>query len=107
MDKAIEIDCIGGQYGNQRPTEFLCLTLKLLQLQPGKEIVIEYIKQEDFKYLRALGAFYMRLAGSHIEIFQNLEPLLNDYCKLRRRGPGTTPFLCSPIACLRFLASYR
>lgn len=44
-----------------RPTNFLCLILKLLQLQPQKEIIHEYILQEDFKYLRALGAFYLRL----------------------------------------------
>ncbi|KAL1919899.1 uncharacterized protein VTP21DRAFT_1831 [Calcarisporiella thermophila] len=85
IDRAIQLDAIGGTYANQRPTDFLCLTLKLLQLQPEKEIVIEYIRQEDFKYLRALGAFYMRLTGSSLEIYQYLEPLLNDYRKLRKR----------------------
>lgn len=49
LDKAIEINSIGGQYGPGRPTEFICLTLKLLQLQPDKQIVIEYIRNEDFK----------------------------------------------------------
>lgn len=42
---------IGGVYANQRPTEFLCLTLKLLQLQPEKEILIEYLTAEEFKYV--------------------------------------------------------
>ena len=47
----------GGTYGGGRkPTEFMCLTLKLLQLQPDKEIVVEYIKNEDYKYVRLLGA---------------------------------------------------
>ena len=33
--------------GINKPTHFLCLVLKLLQLQPEKDIVIEYIKNED------------------------------------------------------------
>jgi len=36
---------------------------QLLQIQPEKEIVVELIKNEDFKYVRALGAFYMRMVG--------------------------------------------
>jgi pre-mRNA-splicing factor 38A len=50
IDRAIDLRYVGGIYaGNIKPTPFLCLTLKLLQLQPEKEIVIEYIRQEDFK----------------------------------------------------------
>ena len=50
IEKAVELDHIGGVYsGNIKPTPFLCLTLKLLQLQPDKEIILEYIKNEDFK----------------------------------------------------------
>jgi pre-mRNA-splicing factor 38A len=42
-----------------------------------------------FKYLRALAAFYIRLAWEPAEIFTTLEPLLGDYRKLRRRvGDG-------------------
>ncbi len=37
------------------PTEFMCLLLKLLQLQPEKEIIVEFIKNEDYKYIRVLG----------------------------------------------------
>jgi len=68
----------------------MCLTLKLLQIQPDKEIIIEYIKQEDYKYLRALGAFYLRLTGSAMDIYNYLEPLYNDYRKLRRRVKSGT-----------------
>ncbi|CAG8556510.1 5281_t:CDS:2 [Acaulospora colombiana] len=85
IDRANGLTSFGGQYGNQKPTEFLCLTLKLLQLQPSKEIILEFIRNEDFKYLRALGSFYLRLVGTSLEIYQNLEPLLNDYRKLRKR----------------------
>jgi pre-mRNA-splicing factor 38A len=42
-----------------------------------------------FKYLRALAAFYIRLAWEPADIFTTLEPLLGDYRKLRRRvGDG-------------------
>jgi pre-mRNA-splicing factor 38A len=50
IDKAIEMKYIGGVYGNQRPTEFLCLILKLLQIQPEKEILVEYLRADEFKY---------------------------------------------------------
>ena len=33
------------------------------QIQPEKEIVVEFIKNEDYKYVRALGAYYLRLTG--------------------------------------------
>lgn len=48
-DRAVELTYIGGQFGNQKPTPFLCLAFKLLQLQPEKEIVLEYLNDPDFK----------------------------------------------------------
>ncbi|ESK96826.1 pre-mrna-splicing factor 38a [Moniliophthora roreri MCA 2997] len=86
IDKAIELKCIGGVYGNQRPTEFLCLLLKLLQIQPEKEILIEYLQADEFKYLRALAAMYIRMTFGAAEVYQILEPLLKDYRKLRLRN---------------------
>ncbi|KLO19849.1 PRP38-domain-containing protein [Schizopora paradoxa] len=86
IDKAIEVKYIGGVYGNQRPTEFMCLLLKLLQIQPEKEILIEYLRAEEFKYLRALAAIYIRLTFSAVEVYEILEPLLKDYRKLRMRS---------------------
>nr|CAG4638746.1 EOG090X0DXI [Cyclestheria hislopi] len=84
VDKAMELRYIGGIFGgNIKPTPFICLILKMLQIQPEKDIVVEFIKNEDFKYVRALGAFYMRLVGTAVECFRYLEPLLNDYRKLR------------------------
>ena len=57
VDKAVELTHLGGTYGGQRkPTNFMCLLLKLLQLQPEKEIIVEFIKNEDYKYVRLLGA---------------------------------------------------
>jgi len=84
IDRGVELRYVGGIYaGNVKPTPFLCLTLKLLQLQPDKEIVIEFLKQGDYKYLRALAAMYIRLTFSSVEIYRCLEPLYSDYRKLR------------------------
>ena len=54
----------GGMYGDpQKPAEFLCLILKMLQIQPDKDIIIEFIKDEEFKYLRLLGGDVMVVGG--------------------------------------------
>lgn len=87
VDKAMELRFIGGVFGgNIRPTPFLCLILKMLQIQPEKDIVVEFIKNEEFKYVRALGAFYLRLTGTSIDCYKYLEPLYNDNRKLRRQN---------------------
>ncbi|GAA6005782.1 hypothetical protein JCM11491_004008 [Sporobolomyces phaffii] len=86
IDKAVELSHVGGTYANTRPTEFMCLVLKLLQLQPEREIVLEYLRAEEFKYLRALAAFYVRLTFDSLNVYEVLEPLLDDYRKLRFRG---------------------
>lgn len=101
-DRASELSYIGGIYGLQKPTPFLCLAFKLLQLVPEKEIILEYLNwrpeeeyvengmdvtsaNSHFKYLRALAAFYIRLTWEPVEIYQTLEPLLSDYQKLKHR----------------------
>jgi len=86
IDRAIEIDYVGGTYGGRRrPAKFLCLFLKMLQIQPDDDVVLEYIKQADFKYLRALGAAYLRISQRPMTVYKTLEPLLADYRKLRYR----------------------
>ena len=84
-DRAVDMTFIGGTYGQQKPTPFLCLTLKLLQLMPERNIVLEYLHQDEFKYLSALAAFYVRLTFDSKDVYTTLEPLLADYRKLRRR----------------------
>ncbi|TKA58483.1 hypothetical protein B0A53_00222 [Rhodotorula sp. CCFEE 5036] len=86
IDRAVELEAVGGTYANTRPTEFICLVLKLLQLQPEREIVLEYLRAEEFKYLRALAAFYVRLTFDSLNAYETLEPLLDDYRKLRYRA---------------------
>ena len=106
-DRAVELTFIGGTFGQQKPTPFLCLAFKLLQLTPNKEIIMEYLNAgkveesarlgdvdgeeneeppfEGWKYLRALAAFYIRLTWEAVDIYKTLEPLFEDYRKLKRR----------------------
>jgi pre-mRNA-splicing factor 38A len=50
VDKAVELKYIGGVCGgNIRPAPFLCLILKMLQICPENDIVVEFIKNEEFK----------------------------------------------------------
>lgn len=89
LDRAVELNCIGGTYGGaQRPTPFLCLAFKLLQITPDREIIEFYLGQggDEYKYLRALAAFYVRLTYERDEeVYTTLEPLLGDSRKLKRR----------------------
>lgn len=76
---ATGLHCIGGL-----PTYFLSLTLKLLQLHPESDLIIEsFVDQDDFKYVRALGLFYLRLTGSPADIYESLEDLYDDSRPLR------------------------
>ncbi|KAF2763281.1 PRP38-domain-containing protein [Pseudovirgaria hyperparasitica] len=95
-DRAVELDCVGGTYGDQgRPTPFLCLAFKMLQIMPPREIVLEFLNfaegdAEDegdghFKYLRVLAAFYIRLTWEPVDIYNTLGALLADPRKIRRR----------------------
>ncbi len=84
-DRAADMGFIAGTYGQQKPSPFLCLAMKLLQLMPERDIVLEYLHQTEFKYLSALAAFYVRLTFEAKDVFMTLEPLLADYRKLRRR----------------------
>lgn len=88
IDKAVfDLTYLGSTFtANLRPSQFICLLLKLLQLQPEKEIILEYLRADEFKYLRALAAFYVRLTFTPINVYQTLEPLLQDYRKLRLRN---------------------
>ena len=57
VDKAIDLQYFGGTFGgNQQPTPFLCLLLKMLQLQPEVEIVQEFIQNEEYKYVTCSGS---------------------------------------------------
>ena len=51
-------------------TYMLALIRMRAKIQPEKEIIVEFIKNEDYKYVRALGALYIRLVGKAIDIYQ-------------------------------------
>ncbi|TAQ85806.1 hypothetical protein B7494_g5873 [Chlorociboria aeruginascens] len=89
IDRVVDhIHFIGGTYGDaQRPSPFLCLAFKLLQLGPSDEILTEYLEYggEKFKYLRALACFYIRLTRKAPDVYRLLEPFLEDKRKLKRK----------------------
>jgi len=79
LEKAVELEQIGGL-----PSPFFPLTLKLLQLHPDTEQIVEsFIEQEDFRYVRALGCLYVRMTGRPVDIYEALEPCFQDRRKLR------------------------
>lgn len=91
LDRALEMTSVGGSFGaQQKPTEFLCLLLKLLQLQPSEEIVLTYLSAEEHKYLRVLAALYYRFVFPSSKVYETLEPLLADFRRIRvRQRDGT------------------
>jgi len=79
---------IGGTYGDaQKPSPFLCLAFKLLQLGPNDDILKMYLGYggEKFKYLRALACFYWRLTRKAKDVYEVLEGYLGDKRKLKRK----------------------
>lgn len=65
----MELRFVGGVYGgNIKPTPFLCLTLKMLQIQPEKDIIVEFIKNEDFKWVK----FWLANIKASVSVVQNL-----------------------------------
>ena len=86
LEKAVDLRYIGGVYGSlSKPTKFMCLVLKMLQLSPDMDVVAEYISQHDFKYLTALGLFYLRLVGKAHEVYLTMEKCYSDFRKIRVR----------------------
>lgn len=85
LDRITDLTWIGGVNHTKggKPSEFQCLLLKLLQLSPTSDIVALYLQDEEFKYLRAMMAFYVRLTYPAAEVYKLLEPLLSDGRKLR------------------------
>jgi hypothetical protein len=52
---------------------------------------VEFIKNEDYKYVRLLGAFYLRLVGKPQEVYQYLEVRGRPRGTLWRRWVAWTP----------------
>ncbi|KAI1261673.1 PRP38 family-domain-containing protein [Xylariaceae sp. FL1019] len=90
VDRVVShVSFIGGVVSDsQKPSPFLCLAFKLLQLAPPDDVVKTYLEYggEKFKYLRALACFYVRLTRRAEDVYATLEAFLGDKRKLRRRG---------------------
>lgn len=91
VDRAVELKYICGTFGgNAKPSKFLCLFLKMLQIQPEKEIVSAFLENTTFKYMRLLAAVYIRFVWKDVEVYNALEPLLADPRKVRVRKPDAS-----------------
>ena len=102
LDTARHLDCVGFMQGGlNKPTAFICLLAKLLQISPGMEIVKAYlhhsggvqtndpaVQRNDLRYVRALAASYLRMVGNAVAIYTHLEPLLADYRKVLVHTPS-------------------
>ena len=102
LDAARYLDSIGFMHGClNKPTAFMCLLAKLLQISPTIEIVKAYlfhsggvpandpaVQRKDLRYVRALAAAYLRMVGNAVAIYTHLEPLLADYRKVLVHTPS-------------------
>lgn len=89
VDKAVDIKSLGGTYGGARkPSKFVCLLLKLLQLQPDKDIIIEFIKNEDYKYVRILGGHCAYLMCGSNKADCNMDPQVQSASSCSHVIPG-------------------
>ncbi|KAI3658829.1 hypothetical protein MP638_005835 [Amoeboaphelidium occidentale] len=80
--------------GNTQPTPFICFLFRLLhypQLSLGAVVYCLDRIGSEYKYVRALFALYLRMtlpslnSVAAVEVYKLLEPLYQDYRKLRRR----------------------
>jgi pre-mRNA-splicing factor 38A len=97
VDRISDVEAVGFLFGGfSRPTPFLCLVVKLMQIKPDTETLDAYLslsdgpltedaglRRSDMRYLRAVAAVYCRLSlyRSH-ELYGRLEPLFKDGRKL-------------------------
>lgn len=90
LQKALKLQYVGGTFGgNYKPTPFVSLLLKLLQLGPSVS-ELECMLNTKHKYVQALLCFYWRLTLPTVQVYQKLEPFYADFRKLRmRKRDGT------------------
>jgi pre-mRNA-splicing factor 38A len=95
VDKAVTLKYVGGLYtGLAKPTQFLCLVCKLLQIQPDADVISYFLTQKKFKYLTALAAYYIRLTARAMDTYLQLEPLYADYRKISMRTLAGWSLVC-------------
>ena len=60
--------------------------MKLLQINPEKAIISEFLQNKDYKYINALSMFYIRLTQKPKELYPAIEQYFSDFRKLRIRN---------------------
>ena len=64
----MSLDHVGGVFGgNIKPTPFICLILKMLQIQPSKDIIIEFIRNPDYKWVEQKALINVLREGSYMK----------------------------------------
>lgn len=82
VDRAQMLQGVGGLYGPLKlPCNFLCLFLKLLELEPSHQAILYMLncKCWQMKHLQLLAAFYVRFTFPCEQVYLNLEPMLQQY----------------------------
>jgi pre-mRNA-splicing factor 38A len=93
VEKAMTLEYVGFAFGAfHRPTPFLCLLVKMVQILPSIEMLRTYVEfsaaepsnnvtqqESDMRYLRVLTAVYIRLVCRPEMVYSMLEPLFQDY----------------------------
>ncbi|GLE03696.1 hypothetical protein PINS_up012598 [Pythium insidiosum] len=72
--------------GNQQPTPFLCLLLKMLQLQQRLRSCKSLSRTASTSTCPVLGRRVSALVGKSLDIYRLLEPMYSDYRKIRKRN---------------------
>ena len=85
VDRAQNLNGVGGVYGMfKEPCNFLCLFLKLLELEPSKAVIHAFLNTRPWqmKHLRLLAALYVRFVFPPEEVYIILEDLMAQYNKV-------------------------
>lgn len=82
-EKSATSSCCEPEVGNAQPTASVPgSALHACCVRCGRG----FCRFDDIgRYVRVLGAFYLRLVGTPADIYQYLEPLYNDYRKIKMR----------------------
>lgn len=97
IDRAISLHSIGTVHGTPlMPTRFMCLLVKLLQLMPPFDVILEMLKQPSFRYLRCLAALFVRMTANAADVYRVLEALIPDYRPIKVR-PRDGPIYSSSV----------
>ena len=66
---------------------FLCTVVMLTWTCFSSSFLLNFNIISFFVWVQILGAFYLHLTGTNVDVYRYLEPLYNDYRKVRRKLP--------------------